>query len=580
MKIKIKWQPCWKMLGAVLCCHWTATLSAIALDQGTPTTPPATPSEPTPTAVPVPPTAVPVPPTVSPPTPKNSGVVPNVLPQVLPNVVPSPEMPDVPGTPDKPDSSDESDKSDPSDSSDPSDTSDKPTTTDESPHPFAALADSPLASAFGDSAAAGFTFATTLSSTYDSNILKGQRQSDSQSKGDFFGGLGGDLKYLSKPGALTFGGNYRGRYDEYLSHSNFSGYSQGGGLLANYKRDRFTLSATAGIDENRGSPQNFSSNSTFGGTSSSSLNQNYNQTNFNRLNRSASLLGNYAGGHLSLSANIGYDSDRQSNNYSSALNTSVLETTSLNAGASARYQISSKTSLTGNFTERSTTATSGNYGDTSSYSIGTAGLWRYSPLTEIGPGVHYMYDTNTASSTYGGSKIGRTSIGPTLNLNYKLDVKVSLTSQVGFDFSRYDNGQSADPTISGSLGLNYQASSLWGMNLAMSRNVQADPTNVGAFYQNNSLRLGYNRKLLRNTLSLGASYQASSSIVPAGVRNSRPNTDMLSLDSSLRIPLFADKGSASVFVRYNDQSGVNSSYGSYGNSWNAFQSGFTLSYHF
>jgi len=486
-------------------------------------------------------------------------------------------MPDDPDASDKPDKPDESDKSDKSDKSG---DSSKPDTTDETTHAFAALANSPLASAFGDSAAAGFTLNTTLSGTYDSNILKAQAQPSTKSKGDFFGGLGGDLKYLSKPGAFTYGGDYRGRYDEYVSHSNFSGYSQGAGLLANYKRDRFTLSATAGIDENRGSPQNYSSNSTFGGTSSSSLNQNYNQTNFNRLNRSASLLGNYEGGHLSLSANIGYDFDRQSNNYSSARNTSVLETSALNTGLSARYQVSSKTSLTGNFNERTSTTTSGNYGDTSSYTVGTSALWKYSPLTEIGPGVHYMYDTNTASSSYGGSKIGRTSLGPTLNLNYKLDVKVSLTSQVGLDFSHYDNGQSADPTISGSLGLNYQASTLWGMNLAFARNVQADPTNVGAFYQNNSLRLGCNRKLLRSTLSLGASYQASSSIVPAGVRNSRPNSDILSLDTSLSIPLFADKGSASVFVRYNDQTGVNSSYGSIGNSWNSFQTGFTLSYHF
>ena len=382
------------------------------------------------------------------------------------------------------------------------------------------------------------------------------------------------------PGALTFGGNYRGRYDEYVSHSEFSGYSQGGGLLANYKRDRFTLSATAGIDENRGGQQNYSSNSTFGGTSSNSFNQNYNQTNFYRLNRSASLLGNYTGGHLSLTANVGYDLDRQSNNYASSLNSTVTETTSLHSGLSARYLVSAKTSLTGNFDERTTTATSGNYGDTSSYTLGTAALWKYSPLTEIGPGVHYMYNSNTAASSFGGTKIGRSSVGPTLNLNYKLDVKVSMTSQVGLDFNRYDTGQTADPTLSGSLGLNYQASTLWGMNLALARNVQADPTNIGAFYQNNSLRLGSYRKLLRSTLSLGASYQASSSIIPAGVSNGRPNSDILSLDSTLSMPLFADKGSASVFIRYNDQTGVNSSYGSYGNSWNSFQTGFTLSYRF
>ncbi|KAB2640989.1 MAG: hypothetical protein DVB26_05635 [Verrucomicrobia bacterium] len=553
MKIKIAWKPWWWMLGAVACCHWEAILPAPALDE--------------PAAVPAGPILPPVPP-LPPTTPKDAGVIPNVQPQVLPNVVPAPNTPDEPATPDPPDKSEASDKSDKSDK------------ISEAPDAFVALANSPLASGFGDSVAAGLTFTPTLSGTYDSNVLKGQRQSSAQSKGDFFGGLGGDLKYLSMPGALTYGGNYRGRYDEYVSHSELSGYSQGGGFLANYKRDRFTLSATAGIDENRGSAQNFSSNSTFGGTSSSSFNQNYNQTNFYRLNRSASLVGNYEGGHLSLSANIGYDFDQQSNNYASSLNSSLIETTSLHSGLSARYLVSAKTSLTGNFDERTSTAAAGNYGDTSSYTLGTAALWKYSPLTEIGPGIHYLYNSNTAPSSYGRSTIGRSSIGPTLNLNYKLDVKVSMTSQVGLDFNRYDSGQTADPTLSGSLGLNYQASTLWGMNLSLARNVQADPTRVGAFYQNNSLRLGCNRKLLRSTLSLGAFYQGSSSIVPAGMTNGRPNSDILGLDSSLSMPLFADKGSATVFVRYNEQSGVNSSYGSIGNSWNSCQTGFSLSYRF
>ena len=556
--MKLKFKPCWKMLGAVACCHWAATLPAPALDEATPATP-ATPDSPA--ALPALPAQ-----------PKEPGIIPNVQPQVLPNVVPAPNVPDEPEPPATPESTDQPDKSD---------SPDKPASPSESPHTFANLAGSPLASAFGDSAVAGFSFNPTLSGTYDSNILKGQRQTSAQAKGDFFFGLGGDLKYLSKPGALTVGGNYRGRYDEYLSHSQFSGYSQGGGLLANYKRDRITLSATAGIDENRGSPQNYSSNSSFGGSSSSSFNQNYNQNNFNRLNRSASLLGNYEGGYLSVSAKVGYDNDRQSNSYASAVSSTGIETSSLNSGLSARYQFSPKTSLTGDLTERTSTTTTGNYGDTSAYSVGTAALWRYSPLTEIGPGVHYMYDTNNASSSVvGGSKIGRSSVGPTLNLNYKLDVMVSMTSQVGLDFSRYDTGQSSDPTVSGSLGLNYQASPLWGMNLALARNVQADPTNVGAFYENNSLRLGCNRKLLRSTLNFGASYQASNSIVPSGVKNGRPNSDILSLDTSLSMPLFADKGSASVFLRYNDQSGVNSSYGSTGNSWSAFQTGFTLSYRF
>ena len=431
----------------------------------------------------------------------------------------------------------------------------------------------PLGDGIGDDLLGGFKLSTTLSGTYDSNITRGQAQSGSQPQDDFFLSLNGNLSYLSKGTAWTFGGNYRGRYDEYMTRAEFSGYSQGGGVVANYKGGRFTASAIAGIDANRGSPQNFSSGTTFGGTPSGSFNQAYNQANFNRLNQSGSVTGAYKGDTFSASASVGIDMDQGSNSYASSTSSAAINSTSIHTSLALRYQVSAKTSLEGNLSQNTSSVSSGTYGGTDSFTLGTSALWKYSRLTEFGPGLRYTY-------TSGGRQMGRTSLGPTLSCNYQLDKRVSLTSQVGLDFNQFDNGQTSDPTMSGSLGLNYQASRLWSLNLAYSRNVQADPTSRGAFYEANSLRLGCNRKFSRATLSLGASYQTSSAIVPQGVTGGRPDSDILSLDSSLSIPVFSNKGAASVFLRYNDQTGVNTGYGSSGGSWNAFQAGFSISRNF
>jgi hypothetical protein len=483
----------------------------------------------------------------------------------------------VPGVPDPPiDTSEPADTSDPPiDTSEPADTTELSDTSDTG-GPFDNMSGFPLGSAFGDDLLGGFSMAATLTGTYDSNITR-----SSQPQADFFTSLGGNLSYLSKGTPFTFGANYRGRYDQYFSMSDFSGYSQGGGLVANYKSGRITATATAGYDSNRGSPQNYYSGSTFGGNPQGGDNQDFNQGNFNRVNMGASVMVNYEGRRFSASLSAGIDLDQGSNNYSSSASSAVIENTRVHMGLSARYRLTKDISLTGNIDQNSTTSTGGSYGDTNNFNLGMSALWRYSVLTEIGPGIRYT----SMSGSYSTSIIpqqNRTSIGPTVTLNYKLSRKVTLTSQTGIDFYQADNGQSIDPAMSGSLALNYQASRLWGMSLAWSRSMQADPTSAAAFYESNSLRLGYHRKVRRANLNLGVSYLTSTSASAQGMAVGRPDSSTLSFDSTLSMPVFANTCNASLFVRYNEQTGVYASsyYGGTGDSWESLQMGFSINRNF
>jgi hypothetical protein len=349
----------------------------------------------------------------------------------------------------------------------------------------------------------GLSMNANFSGIYNSNVAANQTTTDSGPKDDFILSLGGNLNYLSKSSALTFGGNYRGNYNQYFNHSEYSGYTQGGSLVANYEGARLSVSGMVSMSIDRGSNSNYSS--------------------------------------------------------------AFVEQTSINTQLSARYRISPKTSLAGSFGQHFTTA-SGNYSDTTSYDFNLSALWRYSALTEFGPGIRYSYDT-------GSTQLGRSSIGPTLTVNYKLSQKVALNSRIGVDFASYDNGGSADPSMSASIGLNYQASQLWGLNLSLYRDTQADPNYAGDFTEVTSLHVGYHRNIRRATWNVGTTYQTNTSTNSGSSGGGgRPDQDYFSFDTSLGMPLFSNSTYASVFLQFNEQSGSGNT-----NSWNSFQAGFSLS---
>ncbi len=347
----------------------------------------------------------------------------------------------------------------------------------------------------------GLSASTSLSGTYDSNVTQSPGDSVSPVTDDFILSLGGSVNYLSKASEWTFGGNYRGSYNQYFSQTDFSGYSHGGGVVANYEGGRFAATVTAGFDFDQGSNRNYSS--------------------------------------------------------------AFVERTNYNFGGTARYRLSAKTSLQGNVGQSYSTASGGNFDDTESFDAGISALWRYSPLTELGPGLRYTYRS-------GSSQTGRSSIGPTLNVNYKLSTKVALTSRVGMDFASYDDGGSADPTVSASIGLNYEASKLWGMNFSLFRDTQADPSVAGAFTEITSLRLGYHRKVRRATLNLGLGYDANRLENP-GAAASGSDRDFFTIDGSLGMAVFSNTSFASIFIRYGDQSSSGSG------SYDSVQAGVSIS---
>lgn len=354
-----------------------------------------------------------------------------------------------------------------------------------------------------ESAFDGFNINATFSGTYTSNATSSPGEPLAPIQDDFIFGLGGSVTYLSKATDWTFGGSYTGKYNQYVELTSYSGYNQALGLVANYDGNRLAATATVNVSYDQGNNRYYSSE--------------------------------------------------------------FVQQTNYNFNLNARYRISSKTSLQGNVGQGFSTTSQSSFDDTESFNLGLAGLWRYSKLTEFGPGIRYTYLT-------GGNRDNRSSIGPELLVNYKLGSKVNMNTRVGIDFAQYGNGQSADPTLAGSVGLTYNASRLWSMNLALFSGNQADASTADVFTQVNSIRLGVSRRIRRATVNLGVSYEINS-YQNSGVNSAadRPDQNYFSVSSSMGMAIISNTYYASVFLQYSDQSGSASE------TWDAVQSGFSIS---
>jgi hypothetical protein len=349
----------------------------------------------------------------------------------------------------------------------------------------------------------GFSLIGTLSSTYTSNVTNSPGEPIAPIQDDFVFGLGGSINYLSKATEWTFGGSYAGQYNQYLEVTSYSGYNQELGLVANYDGSRLSASVTANVSYDQGNNRYYSSE--------------------------------------------------------------FVQQTSYNFNLNTRYRISRKTSLQSNVSQSYYTTSENSFNDTESFNLGLAALWKYSKLTEFGPGIRYTILS-------GGNRDERTSIGPELLVNYKLASKVNLNSRVGVQFAEYESGGSADPLLAASIRLNYTASKLWNMNLGFYSGNQAGASSADAFTQVNSISLDYIRKVHQLRLRLGINYEINSYQTPANSSvSANPDLNYFSINSSLGMPVFSNTTFGSIFVQYSDQSGRASQ------TWDAVQSGISMS---
>jgi hypothetical protein len=361
----------------------------------------------------------------------------------------------------------------------------------------------------------------------------------------FTGGFGGPVDTLLD--GFSAGASLSGVYD--------SNVRQGGGG-AGATTDDFILSLGGNVGyRTQGSEW------VAGGSYRASYSEYFDNSSFSGFNHGTSFFAGFQGPKLNAMYNLGIGFDRGANRYYG----DFVERTSISQSLSASYRISPKTSIAANMGYSFSSADGAAYGDTQSFSAGLSALWRASPLLQIGPGIRYGLAT-------GQRQPDRHSFGPSLNANYTLTSKISLTSTVGLGFVEYSGRGSNDTSVFASLGANYRASELWGMNLRLHRDAQADPSVAGGFNEITAIQVGYNRRIRRAMFDLSLGYEHNSFENPGGAVTNRGDSDYWNISASIGMPIFADTVSSRVFASYREETS-----GGAGRSWDGYQIGFSLS---
>ena len=223
------------------------------------------------------------------------------------------------------------------------------------------------------------------------------------------------------------------------------------------------------------------------------------------------------------------------------------------------YEVGAKTRLDGGLSYNFTEPRSGAGTTTESLGTDLAGLWKYSPLLEVGPGFRYRWESSETSGD-------RVTLGPLLRSRYRLSRKVGLDSDLGINFFDFQNPGSgdSDPAIFARLGAHYQLSSVWAFNLSIGNDSVADE--AGGYSDTFQIRGAVSRPIRRAHWNFGIGYEnIERESAAAG------STSSLSVDSSLGMKVFGNRADAAVFMLWRDQQ----EYGGSG-SWSGTQIGLSL----
>jgi hypothetical protein len=230
-----------------------------------------------------------------------------------------------------------------------------------------------------------------------------------------------------------------------------------------------------------------------------------------------------------------------------------VEQTAWKVGLTGNYQMSALTEIRAgyDYTAQDASARLGGgvaVNDTSGHALSVDALWTYSPLLKIGPGIRMTEQIAGRGSLK--------SLGPSVNLDYKVTEIVNLNAAAAYNWYEADAQQDLGGDLSATVQGVYTPSTLWSINLGLGHSVVANTSGENSFVERTSCRVGFRRKIGRNSVNLGFSCNFDN--VLRGGANSSVERDFYSLDLSVSRPVF-DESEASVFINWRELSSTESS---------------------
>jgi hypothetical protein len=291
-------------------------------------------------------------------------------------------------------------------------------------------------------------------------------------------------------------------------------------------------------------------------------------SDFSGLDYRGGISGNYVGGPLVLNARIAGSSVQAIDIYNGGLRQTDQSLFDLDA----RYNLSPITALTAGFSCLDAQQSLLNGGNTASANDGLtttamAGIkWKASPLLTVGSTIQ----TKFINYDSGGD---RSSVGPNLSAKYQLGGLIDLDASVGLDFVDFAGGES-DQGWTGRLGALYRLDALWSFTLQLARGTEMNLGTGGGFRESNSVRIGLVHPVGVAKVQAGFRYETSDFLDPDGLRD-RASVDLISIDSSVSLPLFENAATGSLFMRYQSSSSADID-----RDWDGIQVGVSLQYKF
>jgi hypothetical protein len=206
----------------------------------------------------------------------------------------------------------------------------------------------------------------------------------------------------------------------------------------------------------------------------------------------------------------------------------------------ASYQISPKTRLDGSLSYRLADPQSGNGLRTEALETIFTGLWKYSRLLELGPGIRYRWDSSEGTDD-------RVTVGPLLRTRYRLTGKTALDSDLGINFFDTEDGGS-DTAPFARLGVHYEMTRVWTFDFSLGNDSVADE--AGGYRDTFRVRAGVSRPIRRANWRFGLGYEKlnrDNVVLDVG------DTKSFSVDTALMMKVFGEKADAELFVLWREQ---------------------------
>ena len=261
----------------------------------------------------------------------------------------------------------------------------------------------------------------------------------------------------------------------------------------------------------------------------------------------ADLAVKYAGAAVEIGLRAGVTRGSGANAYYASL----VKQTSWQVGLTGNYQMSALTEIRAGYDYTAKEASARLDGgaavnDTRGHTLSVDALWAYSSLLKVGPGIRL---TERIAEGSGSLK----SLGPSVNLDYKLTEIVSLDATAAFNWYEVDLEQRSGSGFSARVGGIYAPSTLWSLSLDLGQEIVANTSAEESFVERTSCRVGFRRNVGRNSVNLGFSCNFDNPL--QGSSNGSAERDFYALDLSVSRQVFEDS-EASVFINWRDLSTV------------------------